>query len=127
MRKGGEHRADAPNFSTDERRRGGRRGEAAGRAGLASCRVALHIALRVHALHAYEANTVLEVLEIRAEQIGLPKTAAAFLEMEFPDRFHRSVVRRFQRQPFLCPQDYRRRRPSPYYCFELGSSSVRAR
>ena len=36
-------------------------------------------------LHAYEANTVLEVLEIRAEQIGLPKTAAAFLEMEFAE------------------------------------------
>ena len=35
-------------------------------------------------LHAYEANTVLEVLETRAEQIGLPKTAAAFLEMKFP-------------------------------------------
>ena len=37
-------------------------------------------------LHAHEANTVLEVLEIRAEQIGLPKTAAAFLKMEVTDR-----------------------------------------
>merc|ERR1712166_1449279 len=37
-------------------------------------------------LHAYEANTVLEVLETRAEQIGLPKTAAAFLAMEFTYR-----------------------------------------
>ena len=36
-------------------------------------------------LHAHEANTVLEVLEIRAEQIGLPKTAAAFLKMEFAE------------------------------------------
>ena len=36
-------------------------------------------------LHAHEANTVLEVLEIRAEQIGLPKTAAALLKMEFAE------------------------------------------
>ena len=32
---------------------------------------------------AYEANTVLEVLEIRAEQMGLPKAAAALLKLEF--------------------------------------------
>ena len=30
-------------------------------------------------LSAHEANTVLEVLEIRAEQIGLPKAAAVLL------------------------------------------------
>ena len=34
-------------------------------------------------LLAYEAQTVLEVLEIRAEQIGLPKAAAALLKLEF--------------------------------------------
>ena len=34
-------------------------------------------------LPAHEANTVLEVLEIRAEQIGLPKAAAASLKLEF--------------------------------------------
>merc|ERR1712086_426992 len=34
-------------------------------------------------LVAYEANTVLEVLEIRAVQIGLPKAAAALLKLEF--------------------------------------------
>merc|ERR1711935_339335 len=32
---------------------------------------------------AYEANTVLEVLEIRAVQMGLPKAAAVFLKLEF--------------------------------------------
>merc|ERR1712086_1235413 len=31
----------------------------------------------------YEANTVLEVLEIRAEQMGLPKAAAVLLKLEF--------------------------------------------
>ena len=34
-------------------------------------------------LPAHEANTVLEVLEIRAEQMGLPKAAAASLKLEF--------------------------------------------
>merc|ERR1711935_952604 len=34
-------------------------------------------------LPAHEANTVLEVLEIRAKQIGLPKAAAALLKLEF--------------------------------------------
>ena len=34
-------------------------------------------------LPAHEANTVLEVLEIRAEQMGLPKAAAAWLKLEF--------------------------------------------
>merc|ERR1711935_688363 len=34
-------------------------------------------------LAAYEANTVLEVLEIRAEQMGLPKAAAALLKLKF--------------------------------------------
>ena len=34
-------------------------------------------------LVAYEANTVLEVLEIRAVQIGLPKAAAVWLKLEF--------------------------------------------
>merc|ERR1712086_1171507 len=34
-------------------------------------------------LLAHEANTVLEVLEIRAVQIGLPKAAAASLKLEF--------------------------------------------
>ena len=34
-------------------------------------------------LLAHEANTVLEVLEIRAVQIGLPKAAAALLKLEF--------------------------------------------
>merc|ERR1712166_616349 len=34
-------------------------------------------------LPAHEANTVLEVLEIRAVQIGLPKAAAALLKLEF--------------------------------------------
>ena len=34
-------------------------------------------------LSAYEAQTVLEVLEIRAKQIGLPKAAAALLKLEF--------------------------------------------
>ena len=38
-------------------------------------------------LPAHEANTVLEVLEIRAEQMGLPKAAAASLEMEFSGAF----------------------------------------
>jgi len=38
-------------------------------------------------LPTYEANTVLEVLEIRAEQMGLPKAAAASLEMEFSGAF----------------------------------------
>ena len=36
-------------------------------------------------LPAYQAQTVLEVLEIRTKQIGLPKTAAAWLNMEFSD------------------------------------------
>merc|ERR1712166_906847 len=36
-------------------------------------------------LSAYEANTVLEVLEIRAEQMGLPKAAAVSLKLEFSD------------------------------------------
>merc|ERR1712166_209251 len=34
-------------------------------------------------LVAYEANTVLEVLEIRAVQMGLPKAAAVWLKLEF--------------------------------------------
>merc|ERR1711935_537599 len=34
-------------------------------------------------LAAHEANTVLEVLEIRAEQMGLPKAAAVMLKLEF--------------------------------------------
>merc|ERR1712086_766823 len=34
-------------------------------------------------LAAHEANTVLEVLEIRAVQMGLPKTAAVWLKLEF--------------------------------------------
>merc|ERR1712166_556182 len=34
-------------------------------------------------LAAHEANTVLEVLEIRAVQMGLPKAAAAWLKLEF--------------------------------------------
>jgi hypothetical protein len=34
-------------------------------------------------LSTYEADTVLEVLEIRAVQIGLPKAAAAWLKLEF--------------------------------------------
>merc|ERR1712086_105064 len=34
-------------------------------------------------LVAHEANTVLEVLEIRAEQMGLPKAAAVLLKLEF--------------------------------------------
>ena len=34
-------------------------------------------------LVAYEANTVLEVLEIRAVQMGLPKAAAVSLKLEF--------------------------------------------
>ena len=34
-------------------------------------------------LAVHEANTVLEVLEIRAEQIGLPKAAVASLKLEF--------------------------------------------
>merc|ERR1712166_1028427 len=34
---------------------------------------------------AYEANTVLEVLEIRAVQMGLPKAAAVLLKLEFSD------------------------------------------
>merc|ERR1711935_534130 len=34
-------------------------------------------------LAAHEANTVLEVLEIRAEQMGLPKAAAVLLKLEF--------------------------------------------
>merc|ERR1711957_112425 len=34
-------------------------------------------------LPAHEANTVLEVLEIRAEQMGLPKAAAVWLKLEF--------------------------------------------
>ena len=33
----------------------------------------------------HEANTVLEVLEIRAEQMGLPKAAAAWLKLEFSE------------------------------------------
>merc|ERR1712086_1179926 len=36
-------------------------------------------------LAAYEANTVLEVLEIRAVQMGLPKAAAMWLKLEFSD------------------------------------------
>merc|ERR1712166_1180848 len=36
-------------------------------------------------LAAYEANTVLEVLEIRAVQMGLPKAAAMMLKLEFSD------------------------------------------
>ena len=36
-------------------------------------------------LSVHEANTVLEVLEIRAKQIGLPKEAAASLKLEFSD------------------------------------------
>merc|ERR1712166_1052034 len=36
-------------------------------------------------LAAYEANTVLEVLEIRAVQMGLPKAAAVWLKLEFSD------------------------------------------
>merc|ERR1711865_1215270 len=36
-------------------------------------------------LVAYEANTVLEVLEIRAVQMGLPKAAAVMLKLEFSD------------------------------------------
>ena len=34
-------------------------------------------------LPVHEANTVLQVLEIRAVQIGLPKAAAALLKLEF--------------------------------------------
>merc|ERR1712166_1207710 len=34
-------------------------------------------------LAAYEANTVLEVLEIRAKQMGLPKAAAVWLKIQF--------------------------------------------
>merc|ERR1712160_153842 len=34
-------------------------------------------------LAAHEANTVLEVLEIRAVQMGLPKAAAVMLKLEF--------------------------------------------
>merc|ERR1712195_184263 len=34
-------------------------------------------------LAAYEANTVLEVLEIGAAQMGLPKAAAVWLKLEF--------------------------------------------
>merc|ERR1712166_395926 len=34
-------------------------------------------------LPAHEANTVLEVLEIRAVQMGLPKAAAVLLKLEF--------------------------------------------
>ena len=34
-------------------------------------------------LAVHEANTVLEVLEIRAQQMGLPKAAAAWLKLEF--------------------------------------------
>ena len=37
----------------------------------------------VFELPAHEAHTVLEVLEIRAEEIGLPKAAAAWLKLEF--------------------------------------------
>merc|ERR1712166_800812 len=36
-------------------------------------------------LAVHEANTVLEVLEIRAEQMGLPKAAAVLLKLEFSD------------------------------------------
>merc|ERR1712166_71669 len=36
-------------------------------------------------LAAYEASTVLEVLEIRAAQMGLPKAAAVWLKLEFSD------------------------------------------
>merc|ERR1711865_1267677 len=36
-------------------------------------------------LPVHEANTVLEVLEIRAEQMGLPKAAAVWLKLEFSD------------------------------------------
>ena len=36
-------------------------------------------------LHVYQANTVREVLENRAQQIGLPKTAAAWLTMQFDE------------------------------------------
>merc|ERR1711957_1037023 len=36
-------------------------------------------------LLAYEANTVLEVLEIRAKQMGLPKAAVVLLKLEFSD------------------------------------------
>merc|ERR1712166_976655 len=36
-------------------------------------------------LAAHEANTVLEVLEIRAVQMGLPKAAAVLLKLEFAD------------------------------------------
>ena len=39
-------------------------------------------------LPGYEANTVLDVLEIRAEQIGLPKAAAAWLKTCFLRRNH---------------------------------------
>ena len=34
-------------------------------------------------LAVHEANTVLEVLQIRAEQMGLPKAAAAWLKLDF--------------------------------------------
>ena len=36
-------------------------------------------------LHVYKANTVREVLENRAQQIELPKTAAAWLKMQFDE------------------------------------------